>query len=300
MGIETLHSVRCARLRSHGGGRCCSGPVWLPRAVVLLAGLVAACGSPSERPARDARRVVSLAPAITDLVFALGAGDRLVGRTRWDTYPPEARFIPSVGDGLLPSVEAIAAREPDLVLLYETNANATALARLAELRIPSRELAFDRLGDVAAAARALGPLLGREPAGDSIANAMETWLAEPRPRARWRVAFVIADTPLITIGAGSYLSELVERAGASNVFGDLPEPSPLVGLETLAIRDPDALLVLGEGGERPAFLGRPEWHAVRAARTGRVVMLRGAHFSYPSVRASLAVRELRTALEELP
>jgi len=301
VGIETIRSIRCARLQSHGDGRFHFARGQLRRVGLLVGGLVApACTRAPEHTATEARRVVSLAPAVTDLVFALGAGDRLVGRTRWDTYPPEALAVPSVGEGLSPNVEAIAARRPDLVLFYATPANARALEQLADLGIAARELTFDRFEDVATAARTVGPLLDRTREADSVAGALETWLAAPKPPATRRVAFVIADTPLITIGAGSYLSELVERAGAANVFADLPQPSPLVGLETLAARDPDALIGFGSPNEPPEFLARPEWQAVRAAREGRVVMLQGARFSYPSVRAPQAVSELKAALGRLP
>jgi len=301
VGIESIHLLRCARLQSHGDGRF---RFWRGRVrqLVWLATVLAAlaCASTPDRAVPEARRVVSLAPALTDLVFALGAGDRLVGRTRWDTYPPEALDVPSVGDGLLPNVEAIAARSPDLVLLYATPANAGAVGQLKALGVDTRELPFDRLEDVVTAARTLGPILGRAEQADSLAAAMSAWLAAPWSATRWRVAFVIADAPLITIGAGSYLSELVERAGASNVFADLPQPSPVVGLETLAVRDPDALIAFGDSTAPPGFLDRPEWQAVRAARERRLVMLAGARFSYPSVRARHAVDELRAALERLP
>lgn len=300
MGIETIRSIRCARLRSHGDGRFAFGRRRLRRVVLLAAGLTASACTATPDAATDVRRVVSLAPAITDLVFALGAGDRLVGRTRWDTYPPEALAVPSIGDGLMPNVEAIAARRPDLVLFYATPANTRALEQLANLGIATRELAFDRLADVITAVQTLGAQLGRAREADSVASALEAWLTAPKPGAARRVAFVIADAPLITIGSGSYLSELVERAGAANVFDDLQQPSPLIGLETLAARDPDALIAFGNPDEPPQFLGRPEWQAVRAARERRVVMIEGAHFSYPSVRAPQAARELRAMLEALP
>jgi iron complex transport system substrate-binding protein len=258
------------------------------------------CGAAPEAHPGDARRVVSLAPAITDLVFALGAGNRLVGRTRWAAFPPEALAVPSIGDGLQPNVEVLAAQRPDLVLFYETPANAPALFQLGGLGIATRELPLDRLADVAAASRALGGLLGRPAHGDSLAAALEAWLAAAPPEPRWQIAFVISDTPLITIGAGSYLTELAERAGAANIFADLSHPSPMVSLETLAARDPDAIVVLADSGPPPPFLARPEWLAVRAARERRVVMLHGPDFDYPSVRAARAVREFRTALEALP
>src|SRR5437763_1026280 len=91
--------------------------------------------------AAPARRIVSLLPSFTEILFAIGAGDRLVGRTTWCDYPPDARAVPSVGDGMPPSVEAVAARRPDLVLLYRSGPNVTAAEQLERLGI--RTVLFD-------------------------------------------------------------------------------------------------------------------------------------------------------------
>src|SRR2546429_6851705 len=87
--------------------------------------------------AAPARRIVSLLPSFTEILFAIGAGDRLVGRTSWCDYPPEARAVPSVGDGMPPSVEAVAARRPDLVVLYPSGPNGTAAEQLERPGIPT-------------------------------------------------------------------------------------------------------------------------------------------------------------------
>src|SRR5207245_9287833 len=113
--------------------------------------------------AQPARRIVSLSPAVTELLFALGVGDRVVGRTTWCDYPPLARLVPSVGDGLNPNLEAVAARRPDLVVLYRSPLNQTAAAQLGRLGVPAAVLRQDRLEDVARAARLLGRLVGRAP-----------------------------------------------------------------------------------------------------------------------------------------
>src|SRR5919198_322825 len=150
---------------------------------VLVALAVLACGPGSRSPsataitvtddagravslAQPARRIVSLSPATTELLFALGAGDRVVGRTRWCDYPPAARDVPSVGDGLNPNVEAVAARHPDLVVLYRSPLDETAAASLGRLGIAAALVQQDRLEDVARAARLLGRLTGRDRAGD--------------------------------------------------------------------------------------------------------------------------------------
>src|SRR5438046_6221024 len=99
-----------------------------------------------------ARRIVSLSPAVTELLFALGAGDWVVGRTTWCDYPPAARAVPSVGDGLNPNLEAVAARRPDLVILYRSALNETAAQQLARLGIAAAVVRQDRLEDLARAA----------------------------------------------------------------------------------------------------------------------------------------------------
>src|SRR5690349_6925348 len=138
--------------------------------------------------AQPPARIVSLSPAVTELLFALGAGDRLVGRTTWCDYPPAARQVPSVGDGLNPNIEAVAARHPDLVVLYRSALNETAAAQFARLGIPAVVVQQDRLEDIARAARLLGHQTGADRAGDSLAGALEQPVAgsgvprRPRPR----------------------------------------------------------------------------------------------------------------------
>ncbi len=249
--------------------------------------------------AAPARRVVSLAPSSTELLFALGAGDRVVGRTTWCNYPPEARRVPVVGDGLSPNVEAIAARRPDLVVLYRSQLTETAAAQLERLGIPAVILAQDRLEDVARAARRIGRLTDRQAAGDSIAAAMERLLGTAPPHPIARVAFVVWDNPPMVIGAGSYLDQLATLAGAVNVFHDLGAASATVSLETIAARDPDVILDLADsaGTAVPAYASRREWRAIRAVRERRFLTLPADLFGRPSPTAPAAVAALRRRLE---
>jgi iron complex transport system substrate-binding protein len=250
--------------------------------------------------ARPAARIVSLSPAMTELVFALGAGDRLVGRTTWCDYPPAARAIPSVGDGLNPNIEAVAARQPDLVVLYRSALNATAAQALTRLGVAAALVEQDRLEDIARAARLLGRLTGRAAAGDSLARVVAHLLAQPPPPARARVAYVVWDTPPVVIGRGSYLDELATLAGAVNVFHDVGSASAPVSLETIAARDPDAIVVLRDSlePEPPRFARRPEWQVVPAVRKRRFVYLTGSQFGRPGLRAADAAAQFRRALAE--
>lgn len=282
-------------------------------AALLAVALVGACGSgevPSSGPVIDdagravplegpAQRIVSLSPSTTELLFAIGAGDRVVGRTRWCADPPEALAIESVGDGLDPNVELIVARRPDLVVFYRSAMNAAAIEQLEGLGIATASVQLDGLADVSRAALLLGRLTGDSARADTLVRAFELELAAvstPPPADAPTVLMLAWDNPPIVIGSASFLSEIVGRAGARNVFDDLEQPSGSVSLEAIAARAPDIVL-LTEGDGEPAFARRPEWRVVEAVGEGRFATVRGSQFSHPSFRAAQAIAELRAALE---
>jgi iron complex transport system substrate-binding protein len=247
--------------------------------------------------AQPARRIVSLLPSFTEILFAVGAGDRIVGRTAWCDYPPAARAIPSVGDGMPPSIEAVAARQPDLVVLYHAGVNLTAAQQLERLGIRTALFDLDRLQDLGPAARRLGVLTGRRAAADSLARVSDSLASAPLPASHRSLAFVVWDNPPIVIGAGSYLDRLAALAGARNVFHDLAGASAQVSIETIAARDPDFVAVLADTARLPDFAARPEWRALRAVRDRRFLFLPGQLFGRPGPRAAEAVGELRRLLE---
>lgn len=272
-----------------------------PPSVTALGLLALACaGSVPERGA-PYERVVSLAPSITELLFAVGAGPAVVGRTRWASDPPEVLAVPSVGDGLDPNVEAVAARLPDLVILYDSPANAGAVAQLRQLGIETVAFRMDRLDDVARGARLFGTLIGVSDVAEEVAarfaTALDSARRVPRPADRPRVLILSWDQPPIVIGTGSFQSELLDLAGAENVFADITVPSGQVTIESIAERDPDFVLLTG-GISDPSWGSRPEWQVVLAVRERRFVVVDGSDFSYPSFRALVAVERLRQALAE--
>ncbi|MGH9261974.1 MAG: ABC transporter substrate-binding protein [Acidimicrobiales bacterium] len=248
---------------------------------------------------------MSLAPSSTELLFALGAGDRVIGRTTWCRFPPEAAAVPVVGDGLNPNVEAIAAHRPDLVVLYRSALNETAAAQLDRLGIAAVVIKQDLLEDVASAARMLGRLTDRAAAGDSIAGALEALATAPRPppsASVRRLAFVVWHDPPVVIGRGSFLDQLVELAGGTNVFHDIDAASPAVAIETIAARDPDYVAFVSHDSvpSPPAWASRPEWRAVRAVRERRFLILPEGLYGRPSPRAAVAVADLARRLREAP
>jgi len=247
-----------------------------------------------------AHRIASLIPATTELLFAIGAGDRLVGRTEWCDYPPQARRVDNLGDGINPNLEAILARRPDLVILYNTAQHAAAARRLRDLGVPTLRLATDALSDVDRLARLFGRLTGHERQADSVGAVFDTALASastPAAGRRPKVLLLVWEQPPMTIGRGSFLNDLVERAGGENLFADVPATSGNVSIEAVAVRDPDLILTTSAGPT--AFARRPEWQVVRAVREQRFLHVTGSEFNRPSPRSPSAIRQLAARLREL-
>ena len=249
--------------------------------------------------APSARRVVSLIPATTELLFAIGAGPVVVGRTAWCDYPAAAAKVPNLGDGIAPNVEAVLASHPDLVILYNSAQNAAIAARLRGLGIAALRLNTDSLGDVARVGRLLGRLTGHARAADSMAAVFDTALASATvapPARRPKVLLLVWEQPPMTIGRGSFLSELVERAGGRNLFADVTSSAGTVSIEAVASRGPDLILTTAAGPV--AFAARPEWRPVRAVRQQRFLPVSGSEFNRPSPRAPAAIRELARRLRQ--
>jgi iron complex transport system substrate-binding protein len=251
-----------------------------------------------EIPAPGARRVASLNPAMTELILALGAGDRLVGRTSWDTYSPRLRSVRDLGAGLRPNVEAVLETRPDLVILYASNDNAAAANRIRASGVPTLSIKLDRIAQFERAATLLGTALDAEERARFIVDSVQRTLDSvrtavaglPRPRVFWHVW----DSPIITIGSGSFLHDLVEIAGGANVYGDVGGPSPQVELEDIAQRAPDVVLAGPAGARR--IRSDPRWQAIRAVRNNRVIVVDTLLVARPSVRLGEAAATLATLL----
>ncbi|HET6837014.1 MAG TPA: helical backbone metal receptor [Gemmatimonadales bacterium] len=251
--------------------------------------------------ASPARRVVSLIPATTELLFAIGAGPLVVGRTQYCDFPAAAREVTNLGDGIKPSVEAIVAQRPDLVVLYNSGQNAAVAGRLRDLGIPSLRINTDALSSVPRVARLLGSLTNHQRSADSLSAVFDTALAhatQDRTSAgRPKVLLLVWEQPPMTVGRGSFLSELIERAGGDNLFQDVTASSGVVSIEAVASRNPDLIFTTAEGPA--AFATRPEWQVVPAVRQRRFLRVTGSHFERPSPRAPAAIRQLTAQLNRL-
>lgn len=267
------------------------GTVASVAAIIAFATLPAGCGpaaSPGDgtitvtdgagrtvRLERPAERVVSMMPALTEWAIAMGAADRLVARTDYDDHPDVAH-LPSVGGGLDPSVEWLAALRPDLVLAWPDAPSRSLVARLDGLAIPVYTAPIQTIEQALAAAEDLGRLLGTEPAAaeavarvrvglDAVASAVAD---RPRPA----VLFLIGLDPLMAAGPGTFLDELLVSAGGRNALADLAVLWPNLSLEEVVRRAPDVVIVGSAGARDPrrTLAARPGWRDLPAVRAGRV------------------------------
>lgn len=244
------------------------------------------------------QRIVSLNPTTTELLFALGAGKRIVGRTSWDLFPVEARNVPDMGPGLRPNMEAVLGAHPDLVILYASNDNRASTQRLRAAGINTLSFKIDSIAQFKRAAAILGMVLRDSVRAatvlDSVTRSLETVRTATASLTRPRVFWHVWDAPPITIGAGSYMNELTQIAGATNVYGDLPDASPTVSIEDIVKRNPDFMLA---GPEGAASMRRDaRWQQVPAVRAGRILVLDTMLVARPGVRLGEAAWSLARML----
>ena len=225
--------------------------------------------------AGGATRIVSLNPTTTEILFALGAGSRVVGRSTYDIYPDSARLVPDLGAGIRPNVEAILAARPDLVLLYASNDNRVAAQRLRAGGIATASFKVDSIAEFERLTRLLGRLTGDSARGhlvaDTVLRTLDSVRAATRNLPRPTVVIPTWHEPLLVIGGGSFLSQLVEIAGGANVYADIEAPSPAVTFEDVLKRNPRYVITGPESAERIKRM--PQWASLPAVRDGRLLIL---------------------------
>jgi ABC-type Fe3+-hydroxamate transport system substrate-binding protein len=233
-----------------------------------------------------ARRIVSLNPTTTEILFALGAGDRLVGRSEFDRWPAAALAVASIGPALRPNVEAVLGAKPDLVLLYASRDNHAAAQQLRAAGIQTAAFKVDSIEQFDRLTRLLGHIVGDSTRGalvaDTVRRTLDSVRAVTQGLAPVSVVMPSWDQPLIVIGGGSFLSQLVTIAGGRNVYDSIASPSPTVTLEDVVRRNPDVVLV---GPERSANIrGDARWRVLPAVRSGRVLVIDTNVTMRPAVR----------------
>lgn len=257
--------------------------------------------------ARPATRIVSLVPAATETLFDLGAGEVVVGRTRYDNEPHLAH-VTSVGGGLDPSLETIVALHPDVVVAFETAGGSRFRGRLEQLGVPVFTLEARDTGDVFVNIERLGALIGREAdAGtlsDRIRSELRAIAAEAPVGQRPRALHVASIDPAIIPGAGTYISQLISVAGADPVDPGVGPGTdwPQVSLESLVAAEPD-VVILPVGGDPASSVERlrtaPGWRELAAVREGRIAVVSTDLVSRPGPRLAEIARALRWEMADV-
>lgn len=251
-------------------------------------------------------RVVSLAPGLTELLFELGCGDRVVGVDEHSDRPAEVAGLPTVGTLSEPDVEAIRRLDPDLVLVFDmAPGRAPTPPSLERAGLPVRLMSASRLTDVGDLFRETGRLVETPRRGEELADELDSGLAacrgglaplEPRPR----VYVELWPRPTLALGRESWIHDLLEMAGGDNVFGDQPVPNLEVDASTVADRDPDLMLVTwGNLSTRlEAVFRRERWLDVAAVRRRRVASVAVDSLKRPTPRLVRGFEVLASVLRE--
>ena len=267
---------------------------WLASASLVLTSAAHALGVVDDSGRRfdfqsAPRRVVALAPSLTELVFAAGGGASLVGTTALSDFPEAARRVPRIGDAGRLDVERVLAMKPDLVLVWQRGATSREQEQLAAAGIALFHLEPRRLDDVARAIERLGDLLGTRAVAAARAEALRRSLARLRRDHAGlppvRVFYQVWARPLMTINGRQLISDVISLCGGRNVFAGLAPLVPVVSTESVVAADPEAIVTADEqGGAAPAWqrsvddLAFATWrdHAgVEAVRRGWLYTLNG-------------------------
>lgn len=245
------------------------------------------------RAAREIRRVVSLAPNLTEMMFALGAGSLVVGVTRYDDYPPSVKRLPRVGGFIDPSVEGILALHPDLVICTPNPGGRQRLELLVRMRVPVLVLPCYNLADIMTALRWLGRVVKRRAQAERLQAAMSAGIEKiakrVQGRARPRVLLLYGHRPLVAAGPGSFAHEMIEAAGGRNVLDDFPARYPVLPLEQVIRLAPDVIIDAAMSGAAASGPGTTaafwkDFAVIPAVRRGRVYRFDSALWFRPGPR----------------
>lgn len=291
-------------------------------AVLVCACVVATHGAPFARPAAGRnrqsspaaqtatpQRIISLIPATTEMLFAMGAADRLAGVGTYDKFPPEVERLPRVGGLLDPSVERILSLKPDLVIVYDTQAELK--GQIARAGIPIFRYVHRGLPDITETMRALGVRVGAASAADAAATQIEQQLgaikARSAERARPKTLLVFGREPgslrqVVASGGYGFLHDVLEIAGGIDVLASLKRQSVQLSTESILALAPDVIIELRYGSSMRADrldAERLVWNAlpsVPAVKNNRVHLLVGDEFVVPGPRIVIAAERFARAL----
>lgn len=246
------------------------------------------------------QRIVSLTPSVTEILYALGVEDRIVGVTSYCNYPEAARFKPKVGEYANPSLEVLAAMQPDLLFMAADNSSPELLARLEALNIPVY-IAYPRsVGETAALIRNMGDLLEHQEVAEALASELDRSvecariLTQNRPRVR--VLCTVMTQPLVVAGRHTLLDNLVELAGGENVVPSGANRYPTWGIESVLAANPDVILISPHPGQSDPSAIYRQWPQLKAVQGERLVTIEADWIQRPGPRLAIGLAAMTKAL----
>ncbi len=261
------------------------------------------------RLAAPARRIVSLAPHITENLYAAGAGAHLVGAVDYSDYPAAATRLPRVGGYSMPDLEAIVALEPDLVLTWQSGNSDAVVNKLKALGLTVYQSQPEQLEDIPAGIEKMGRLAGTEAVANQSASAFRQRLASLRRQAAGKAAvpmfYQVWHRPLLTVGGSQIITDVIRLCGGDNVFAALPAKAPSVGIEAVLAADPEAIVASGMGRGTPIGLDEwRRWKQLRAVARNNLFHVPADFMQRPTPRlldgAEQLCRHLETARTRRP
>lgn len=275
------------------------------RVAALACGLalLVACSKPSAGPeySGPATRVVTFAPHLAEMMFAVGAGDALVGVSAWSDFPREVLDLPQVGDAFTIDQEQLSLLQPDLLLVWASGMPVHTVDELRSNGYRVETIATRNLDDVAAAMLRIGELTGHEATARAAAGrfsaALQTLRATYESAEPILAFFQISTRPLYTVNREHFISEIIELCGGRNVFADVVRFAPSVSVEAVLSRDPEVMLAGTNLGD-DAFEQWSRWPSLAAVRYGNQFLLPDETIGRPSPRLVLAAESVCLALQQ--
>jgi len=254
-----------------------------------------------ERDLRTVTRVVTLAPNLAELMYAAQAGDKLVGVSAYTDYPPAAAELPIVGDSFLVDQEQLALLQPDLLLAWENGTPGHVIDQLRAAGFRVQVIRTNRLDDVAIAIETIGRLTGNpQPARIAAAlyrQQVQSLADRYSGAAPVRVFYQISSRPLYTVNGAHYISELLALCGGRNIFDDLGELAPMVDVEAVISRNPEAMLAAVDSTLAAFDVWNP-WPDLAANRYGNRFFIPAAEIGRATPRLVAAGEAICEALAE--
>jgi iron complex transport system substrate-binding protein len=253
-----------------------------------------------------AQRVISLAPHVTELIYAAGGGAKLVGTVSYSDYPPAAQKVPRVGDNKALDLERIVALKPDLIVVWRHGNAQAQLERLRELHIPLFFSEPHQLDDVAVTLTRLGSLLGTSGTADAAASAYHAHIERLRARYANRppvsVFYEVWDQPLMTLNGTHMISDVITLCGGRNVFAQLAPLVPTVSTEAVIAANPEAIVTASAGATKPdAPLAKLDswhtWPSLTAVARNNLFAIDGDLIDRPAPRIAQGAEQLCEDLE---